>query len=125
MGNRKNGNDKARIEDIYNSKISEEIKKFLISNEDLIQILSDAQEHIYRVFGRVPISLELHHDPEEGWDELFIIIKTQLPPEKAVNLENRLFEEWFVDILDKVEGRLNFTEEPYLFHDLKGGMNGK
>ncbi|MCD6238373.1 MAG: hypothetical protein J7K51_03440 [Thermotogae bacterium] len=100
------------IENIYIFKNSEEIKMFLMSNDDLIQILLDAQEHIYRVFGQVPIYLELHHDPEEEWDELFIVIKTQYSPEKAVDLENQLFEEWFASILDKASGRLNFTEEP-------------
>ncbi|OSS41655.1 hypothetical protein DESAMIL20_1208 [Desulfurella amilsii] len=100
------------IENIYIFKNSKEIKMFLISNDDLIQILLGAQEHIYKVFGQVPIYLELYHDPEEEWDELFILIKTQHSPEEAVNLENQLFEEWFASILDKVSGRLNFTEEP-------------
>jgi len=100
------------IENIYIFKNSKEIKMFLISNYDLIQILLDAQKHIYKVFGQVPIYLELYHDPEEEWDELFILIKTQYSPEEAVNLENQLFEEWFASILDKVSGRLNFTEEP-------------
>jgi len=100
------------IENIYIFKNSKEIKMFLISNYDLIQILLDAQKHIYKVFGQVPIYLELYHDPEEEWDELFILIKTQYSPEEAVNLENQLFEEWFASILDKVSGKLNFTEEP-------------
>ncbi|MHA1278054.1 MAG: hypothetical protein ACTSQ8_12765 [Candidatus Helarchaeota archaeon] len=100
------------IEEIYIFKNPIEIKSFLISNEDLIQILLDAQEHIHRVFGQTPIYLELHHDPEEEWDELFIVIKTQYSPEEAVSRENQLFEEWFAGILDNVGGRLNFTEEP-------------
>jgi len=97
---------------IYIFKNSEEIKPFLISNSDLIQILLDAHEHIYRVFGWSPIYLELHHDPEEEWDELFIVIKTNYSSEKAIELENKLFEEWFIEIPCKVSGRLNFTEEP-------------
>jgi len=100
------------IENIYIFKNPEEIKMFLMSNDDLIQILLDAREHIQRVFGQVPIYLELHHDPEEEWDELFIVIKTNYSPEKAVEFENKLFEEWFIEIISKVSGRLNFTEEP-------------
>jgi len=90
----------------------EEIKMFLLSNTDLIGILIDAPEHIRRIFGEVPIYLKLTHDPEENWDELFIVIKTSYSPEKAVELENKLFDEWFINVIDKVNTRLNFTEEP-------------
>jgi len=96
----------------YNFKNPQEIKEFLLSNKDLIEILISGYEHIRRIFGDFPIYLELHHDPEEHWDELFIIIKTNYTAEKAIELENKLFEEWFVHIIDKVGTRLNFTEEP-------------
>lgn len=100
------------LNDIYIFKNPKEIKRFLLSNKDLIGILLSAYEHIRRIFGDSPIYLELHHDPEEDWDELFIIIKSDYPPEKAVELENKLFKEWFIEVLDKVGTRLNFTEEP-------------
>ncbi len=90
----------------------EEIKAFLLSNIDLIDILIDAPEHIRRIFGEVPIYLKLTHDPEENWDELFIVIKTSYSPEKAVEFENKLFDEWFINVIDKVNTRLSFTEEP-------------
>lgn len=97
---------------IYIFDEPEEITQFLFSNEDLIEILLEARDYLVKIFGKVPIYLEFHHDPEEEWDELFIIIKTNYPPEKAVDLENKLFEEWFIKVIDKVKGRLSFTEEP-------------
>ena len=100
------------LENIYTFENPKEVKKFLLSNTDLIEILLEAHEHIFRIFGRVPICLELHHDPEEDWDELFIVIKSSYKPEKAIELEERLFNEWFIRISNKVAGRLNFTEEP-------------
>ena len=100
------------LEKEYIFENPEEIKRFLVNNEDLIEILFSATDHIREIFGNVPLYLELHHDPEEGWDELFIVIKTNYPAEKAVELESKLFENWFVKVLDKVKGRLNFTEEP-------------
>ncbi|MGQ9571150.1 MAG: hypothetical protein ACUVUQ_10010 [Thermodesulfovibrionales bacterium] len=90
----------------------EEIKKFLVLNGDLIPLLFEAPKYIHKIFSNVPLYLELHHDPEAEWDELFIVIKTNYSPEEAVELENRLFEEWFKGVLTKVNGRLNFTEEP-------------
>ena len=100
------------LENEYIFKNPEEIKRFLINNEDLIEILFFAIGYIHKIFGDVPVFLELHHDPEVEWDELFIIIKSNYPPEKAVELEDKFFEQWFVRVLDKVKGRLNFTEEP-------------
>lgn len=100
------------LQDIYVFKNPTEIIRFLLSNPDLIDILISAPEHILSVFGTAPIYLELHHDYEADWDELFIVIKTNLPPEKAVELEDELFEGWFDKILNKVNTRLNFIEEP-------------
>jgi len=90
----------------------EEIKRFLASNEDLIEILSSAANRIRRIFGDAPLHLELHRDLENGGEELFVVIKTNHPAEKAVELETELFEDWFAKVLDRVGGRLNFTEEP-------------
>ncbi len=100
------------LENEYIFENPEEIKRFLMSNKDLIGILFSAVEHIREIFGNMPVYLELHRDPEEDWDELFVVIKTNYPPEKAVELDTNLFENWFVKVLDKVKGRLNFTEEP-------------
>jgi len=100
------------LENIYIFENPKEVKRFLLSNTDLIEILLEAHEHIFRIFGHVPICLELHHDPEEDWNELFIVIKSSYKPEKAIELEERLFNEWFIRISNKVAGRLNFTEEP-------------
>jgi len=91
----------------------ERILKFLLANRDLLLILEEAPEYIYRIFGPSVLNyLELHSDPEEGWDELFIVIKSPYTAEKAVALERELFDEWFINIIDKVGNRLNFTEEP-------------
>ncbi len=100
------------LEKTYTLKNHGEIKQFLIVNDDLIPILVEGYEQITKIFGDVPVYLELHSDPEEGWEELFIVIKTGYPTKKAFELENKLFEEWFIRIMDKVNGRLNFTEKP-------------
>lgn len=101
-----------KLENLYIFNNPKEVKSFLLTNDYLIEILLEAPKYIYRTFGKFPIYLELHHDPEEDWDELFIVIKTNYTPEKAVELEEKLFEEWFEKVLGKVNGKLNFTEEP-------------
>ena len=102
-----------RLREFYVFKGIGKIQEFLRSNEDLIPILYEALGHIYRIFGPNVINfLELHSDPEESWDELFIVIKSPYPSEKARELMDRLGDEWFLNIIDKVGNRLCITEEP-------------
>jgi hypothetical protein len=101
------------IEEIYEFSDKERVRNFILQNKDLIRVLKEAPEHIYKIFGKnVKLSLELHSDPEENWDELFIIIKSSHSAEKAHELGKRLFREWFIKIIKKVGNRLNFSEEP-------------
>ncbi|HHT9124249.1 MAG TPA: hypothetical protein ACFYD6_00350 [Candidatus Brocadiia bacterium] len=100
------------LENLYIFDNSKEIENFLLTNDYLIEILFEAPEHIYRIFGHVPIHLELHHDHEEGWDELFIVVKSAYSAEEAIRLENRLAEEWFLDRMKDTKGKLNIIEEP-------------
>lgn len=89
-----------------------EIEDFLWRNKELIEILFEAPSNISEVFGEVPLYLELHHDPEEDWEELFIVIKSSYNPEEAVALMDKLGEKWFLNIIDKVGNKLCITEEP-------------
>jgi hypothetical protein len=100
------------LEKRYIFENTQEIISFLLLNKDLLNVLLEAPYYIERVFGRVPLYLELHSDPEENWDELFIVIKTTLPAEEAVKREVQLFDLWFSNVIQKVGNRLNYTEEP-------------
>ncbi len=89
------------------------IVEFLKKHKYLYPILKEAKPQIVSVFGEnVRIGLELHHDPEEGWDELFIVIKSSYSPEEAIGRENRLAEEWFLNRMKATRGKLNIVEEP-------------
>ena len=102
-----------KLEKLYTFDNPKEIENFLLTNNYLIDILFSAPDHIERIFGMVLLHLELHHDPEEGWDELFIVIKTPYKTEEAIRLENRLAEEWFLDRTKETNGKLNIIEEHY------------
>jgi len=84
-----------------------------IREHNLLPILLQAPEEIQRVFGDdIVLELDLHADPEEDYRELFIVIKTHCSPEEAMRLERKLFNEWFIDIMDKTNHKLNLIEEP-------------
>lgn len=97
----------------YELSNEEDIINFISENMFLMKILSEAPKNIYKVFGRnIKLKLELETDPEEGWQEIFIVIKSPYSPKEAFDLEKKLFNEWFVDVMDKVGNKLNFIEEP-------------
>jgi hypothetical protein len=90
-----------------------EIRKFIEERDYLFPVLIEAKDQIISVFGdKIKICLDLHHDPEEAWDELFIVIKSSYSPKEAVELENRLAENWFLSRMKDTKGDLNFSEEP-------------
>ena len=89
-----------------------EFRNFFITHNQLINILLEAPKWIKKIFGEsVRIHLRVHADPEEDYEELFIVIKTSLKPEEALNRLNALDEEWFIKVIDKTGGYLNITEE--------------
>ncbi len=91
----------------------DEINKFLEENKYLYPILAEAPDEISSVFGTdTKISLELHRDPEEDWEELFIVIKSPYSTKEAARREKKLTEEWFLGKLQSTKGKLNITEEP-------------
>jgi hypothetical protein len=90
----------------------DQIRKFLLKNHYLLDILAEAPSYIWKVFGRVPIYLEIDSDPEEGWEEMFITIRSPFPAKKAMELENQLRKEWFLSRIEDTRGKLNIIEQP-------------
>ena len=90
----------------------EEIRNFIMQNNYLADILKEAPKNIYRIFGKsIKLILELHSDPEEDFEELFVVIKSPYAPQKARELMNELDRMWFLNIMDKTQGKLCITEE--------------
>jgi len=102
-----------RLSEKYILDNPEEIEKFLRDNQNLIDVILDAYDHIKRVFGDYPIHLELYIDHEyPDWKTLFIIVKTDYTSEKVIELENKLMEEWWLKLDEDIRMKLVFTEEP-------------
>lgn len=103
----------ASLYHLYEIEKESEVIHFVRENPFLLSILEDAPNQIYRIFGKdVKLCLELHHDPEEGWDELFIIIKSSYSTSEAIKRKNQLVKEWFLGVMKFTQGKLNITEEP-------------
>ena len=95
------------IEGIYEIPMEyrKEVAKFLKKHRHLYSILREAKEQIISIFGGDAIGVCLEYDryPEEDFEGLFVIVKTNLSPEESLNLLDRFDEEWF---LDNVSGEI-------------------
>jgi hypothetical protein len=86
--------------DIYNLEDVKSIGQFLWSHEALIDILYEAHRYIKNIFDPniADICLELYQDYEEDYEGLSVTIKTNLSPEKSLDLLDEFDEKWWLDI---------------------------
>lgn len=103
------------IESIYEFSKSQrkEIKGFLKNNECLYHIMKETRKKIFSVFGeKVRLCLELHRDPEEDFEGLSIIVKTNLPSEQSIDLLDKFDEEWWLDVDNEIRRILTVMVRP-------------
>lgn len=88
-----------------------EVTTFVLRHEHVIEPLIEAHTHIRHVFGDdVSVSLEIYRDPQEEFEGLFIIVKTDLSTDESVDesitLLNKFYDhEWWLSI-DRATSRL-------------------
>jgi hypothetical protein len=94
--------------------ITGDIAEFIAGDPALLTALVDASGQVNRIFGTAvtSLALDLFQDAEEGWKRLFLIVRTDLPVNEAIQREDRLVEEWLAPLMDKVQGKLNVAVEP-------------
>jgi hypothetical protein len=79
----------------------------------VIPLLEEARPAIDAAFGAgTPAGLEVFIDPETtapGGEQLFVVIRPDLPPDDAYVRLDRLVDTWFLDAAPRIGGRLNLT----------------
>jgi hypothetical protein len=89
------------------------VEGFLEENPSLGSLLFEAYKIIPDYFGsEVETALEVVADPEAPGDrELFVVIRTELPPMKARALLSELDQGWWRDVSPVAEGKMEFALE--------------
>lgn len=82
---------------------------FLTRYSYLIGTLLEARPHISHIFPTAEVYLEVHEDPEGGFEELFGVISVDASPEDAIRRLDRFDDLWFSRVARGTESRLNFT----------------
>ena len=99
-----------QLEDKYTLRQPAAVRHFLRIHPHLVNVLLEGYTHLQRHFGaNSQVVLEIVSDPEvEKGDELFTYIHTSFPPDEAQAKLDKFDQDWFLDQLDHVAGKLNF-----------------
>ncbi len=94
-----------------------QVENFLNKNIHLLNDLNDGIFVIKQILKKskvdlLSLDLELHRDPEEEWEKLFIEITAKCDYEKAIELEDKIFEEWYSQSFDNIFDFLNYSIIP-------------
>lgn len=100
-----------QIEDWYAVLKPQAVRKFIRRHPSLADLLIEAYAPLADFFGPNPqVLLLVVSDPEEaGLDELVGSIRTPLEPDEALERLDAFDEYWFLDQLNRANGKLNFN----------------
>ncbi|MFA5877729.1 MAG: hypothetical protein WC880_05225 [Candidatus Paceibacterota bacterium] len=98
--------------DNYLIEQQQKIRDFLRAQPHVMKVLIEALPKLAELFGGTLVELELHNDPEEGFQELFASIRSTYDVSLSLKLLNE-FDNWFLSVLPAVQGKLNFTIKSY------------
>ncbi|MCU0425430.1 MAG: hypothetical protein MUF71_07370 [Candidatus Kapabacteria bacterium] len=94
-----------KLEEMYTVFNEQIVEAFIEDYPHLFPILTDAYEHIVKIFGSALLSAELRHETEPDEENeandleyLSVLIKTNLPPQKAHKLQDQFDDEWWLDV---------------------------
>ncbi len=88
-----------------------EVKRFLLRNQFLIEVLKEIPTQICNYFGNnQAISLRVSYDPDSfGSSDLWVDILTTLSAQEAIPLLDEFDEQWWLENMNRVSGELNIT----------------
>ena len=102
------------LNSLYTLKNPTDIKRFLMSYDYLIDQLLEVRAQIENVISEnlVEIRLEYHKDPEEDYEGLFLVVRTNTTPEKSLDLLEKFDDEYWFDLEAPVRNLLTVTVRP-------------
>jgi hypothetical protein len=89
-----------------------EILQFIATNQFLLDLLPEAQSNIINYFPGSELALRVITNPEGVDDsQLVLFIITNLTPEDALSMLQQFDDAWWIDALDRTQGKLCITLE--------------
>jgi hypothetical protein len=92
----------------YTMREPSKVRDFLCRHPFLMLLLLEAHEKVLAYFGaEARATLEIITDPEvEDDQELFVFVRTLLPPKEAFARLEQLDREWWLDASEEAQGKM-------------------
>ncbi len=89
----------------------EEVRNFLMKNRFLVSLIEEIPSKICQYFGNgQKLALQFLYEPDFPQSfELWVHILTALPAKEALSVLERFDEEWWLESIDKSDGKVNIT----------------
>ena len=85
--------------------------RYASEHPEVIEVLAEASAAVREVFGSARLFLDLVVDPEEEWEELFIVIVTKDSVDQSLRQLRQLDANWFGDAERRANFLVNVTVE--------------
>lgn len=86
---------------------NDEVLQFLQRNPDLQQVLDNVKSNLTKHECVVDVSLEYYVDPEEGFEQIFIDVKTDLKSDQEINeFEDSVMEQIVDPVWEMLDNRV-------------------
>ena len=96
------------LSQLYTIKQPGEVFKFLYNYPSLVEIIFEAVDALYNIFGAdASLELELVTDPETDESELFALVEVDMDPEVALQKLEEFDQHWFLDREEITNGLFN------------------
>lgn len=103
---------KQALEDHFSLREGAELRQFIEANPFLLDLLLESQSNISNYFPKSELALQVITNPEGVDDrQLVLFIITNLSPEDALAKLQQFDDAWWVDALDRAQGKLCITLE--------------
>ena len=101
-----------RVESQFIVKEKSSVKRFLINNIFLIDLIFEARTRIAKYFNSAtPLALSLTQYPDEEIEELYLLIQTNLSVKESLPALDRFEEEWWLDALPRAKCKMTIKLE--------------
>ena len=99
--------DLPKLRTSYEFDNEEEIYSFVRRNPYVMSALLDAPLSISGRFEDSPLlALEVFTDPDEGYEQLFLLIRTTLAADDAQQRLDALYDDWWLDIVPSMKHKM-------------------
>ena len=102
------------LERLFSIKEPEEIWQFLDRHKKLYDTLIEVFENVKTFFNHILVDIELEYDedPEEDYELLSVIVKTNASPRQSLDVLYKFDYDWWLDVDREISAFLNVMVRP-------------